>query len=53
VRLKKIRQALFHLAQHVNTSPWPALAATAVLTVALCWPNVIYMDGIPMAVQPD
>ena len=47
-----MRQAVSYLAQHLINSPWPALATATVLTIALGWPNVIYMDDIRMAFQP-
>lgn len=50
--IKNLRQALLYLAQHVITSPWPALATVTVLSIALGWPNVIYgFEGIPAGAQ--
>lgn len=50
--IKNIRQAVSYLAQHLITSPWPAVAAVTVPAIALSWPNVIYMDDIRMYFQP-
>ncbi|ROP42230.1 hypothetical protein [Saccharothrix texasensis] len=47
-----MRQVGLYLAQHLSTSPWPALATITVLSIALGWPNVIYMDDIRMDFQP-
>lgn len=48
----RLYQVASHLAQQVITSPWVALAAVTVLPLALGWPNVIYMEGIPTDFQP-